>query len=99
MKISEETVYNAGDSLLNFNYSIEQMTVQYSNDKDGIEFIINLMAIIGGVLTITKIIDSSIYNLSKDKLDWEFFKFNSCNNRSESLVALSYNIHKCIYLF
>ena len=66
MKISEETVYNAGDSLLNFNYSIEQMTVQYSNDKDGIEFIINLMAIIGGVLTITKIIDSSIYNLSKD---------------------------------
>ena len=72
MKISEETVYNAGDSLLNFNYSIEQMTVQYSNDKDGIEFIINLMAIIGGVLTITKIIDSSIYNQSKDKLDWEF---------------------------
>jgi hypothetical protein len=49
-----------------FNYSIQQVSVLYSNRRENIfQFLINLCAIVGGVFTVTRMVDGVIHKTSK----------------------------------
>lgn len=49
-----------------FNYKIQQVSVQYSNQGENLfQFAINLCAILGGVFTVMKMVDSAIFKTSK----------------------------------
>jgi len=57
---------NAGEQVIVFNYSIQQVSVLYSNKRENIfQFLINLCAIVGGVFTVTKMFDGVIHKTSK----------------------------------
>lgn len=66
LKISEETNTHAGESVVVFNYGIQQVSVLYTNQRENFfQFLINLCAIIGGVFTITKMFDGAVHKTSK----------------------------------
>ena len=66
MKVSQESSEENKDSALVFNYKIHQVSVQYTNYNENIlSFLINLCAILGGVFTVTKMIDQAVYKTSK----------------------------------
>jgi hypothetical protein len=57
---------NAGEQVLIFNYSIQQISVQYSNSRENIfQFLINMCAIIGGVFTVTRMVDGLVHKTSQ----------------------------------
>jgi hypothetical protein len=54
------------ESVIVFNFQIQQMSVKYSNHKENLfQFLINLCAILGGVFTLMGIIDGAFYQASK----------------------------------
>ncbi len=61
-----------------FNYSIEQMSVLYSHGQQEniLELLIHLLAIVGGVFTVTKVCDSVIYRTSKALLKADINKLH-----------------------
>jgi hypothetical protein len=66
LKAAEETNYKAGDSVLVFNYSIAQVTIKYSNQRENIfQFLINMCAIVGGVFTVASMVDGAIHKTSR----------------------------------
>ena len=63
---SYETDYEYNEDLIVFNYQISPIAVHYTNAKENIfEFLINICAIIGGIFTVSGIIDSILHKGSK----------------------------------
>ena len=61
-----ETDYSYHEDLIVFNYQISPIAIHYSNQKENIfQFLINICAIIGGIFTVSGIIDSLIHKGSK----------------------------------
>ena len=66
LKVSKEEDYNAKESLIQFNYEISPFAIWYTNARENfLQFLINMLAIIGGVFTFASIVDSLIHKGSK----------------------------------
>ena len=66
LKVSKEEDYNAKESLIQFNYEISPFAIWYTNARENfLQFLINMLAIVGGVFTFAGIVDSIIHNGSK----------------------------------
>ena len=55
-----------GENVIEFQYRIQQCSVQYSNRSESLfAFVVNLAAILGGVFAVAKMTDACIYGTSK----------------------------------
>jgi methenyltetrahydromethanopterin cyclohydrolase len=66
LKASAETDYKSHENSIVINYQVSQATLQYSNARENLfQFLINLCAIVGGVFTIARILDTAVHKTSK----------------------------------
>jgi len=66
LNASSETEFQSWESLIIFNYEVSPFAVEYSNVRENfLQFLISMMAIIGGVFTFASIVDSVIHKGSK----------------------------------
>ena len=63
---SYETDNDYSEDVINFNFQISAIAIQYSNGRENIfQFLINICAIVGGIFTVSGIIDALIHKGSK----------------------------------
>lgn len=63
---SSETEFQSWESIIIFNYEVSPFAVEYSNVRENfLQFLISMMAIVGGCFTFASIVDSIIHKGSK----------------------------------